>query len=128
MKVLKVIGAGTRDILRAHAEADQLGNAIQLNQTSITAFFSSLPISPGNAGNNEDNIKNSSKKNKKKRREREAKYVNPGDAPGGSDDEEDTPRIINPPSYISVFRQNITMVRQGHLEDDPVMYWEWKAG
>ena len=124
LKVLKVIGAGTRDILRAHAEADQVGNAIQLNQTSITSFFSPLPAS----GNDEDRNKNNKKKNMKNRKKREVKYVNPGDAPGGSDDEEDTPRIINPPSYISVFRQHITTVRQGHLEDDQVMYWEWKAG
>ena len=124
LKVLKVIGVGTRDILRAHAEADQVGNAIQLNQTSITSFFSTLPAS----GNDEDRNKSNNKNNKKNRKKREVKYVNPGDAPGGSDDEEDTPRIINPPSYISVFRQHITTVRQGHLEDDLVMYWEWKAG
>ena len=124
LKVLKVIGAGTRDILRAHAEADHVGNAIHLNQMSITSFFSPLPT----AGNEDDSKKNSKKKNKKNRKKREVKYVNPGDAPDGSDDEEETPRIINPPSYISVFRQHITTVRQGHLEDDSVVYWEWKAG
>ena len=128
LKVLKVIGAGTRDILRAHAEADQVGNAIHLNQTSITAFFAPLPVAKGKEGNDDENNKSNNKKNKKNRKKREVKYVNPGDAPGGSDDEEETPRIINPPSYFSVFRQHITTVRQGHLEDDSVVYWEWKAG
>ena len=122
MKVLKVIGAGTREILRAHAEADQVGNAIHLNKMSITSYFAVLPVATGLAeGNQEDRDKNNdnkNKKNKKKNRKREVKYVNPGDALGGSDDEEETPRISNPPSYISVYRQYINTVRQGHLEDD----------
>ena len=76
----------------------------------------------------DSNIKKKNKNNKRNKKNKEVKYVNPGDAPGGSDDEEDTPRIRNPPSYISVYKQFITTVRQGHLEDDLVVYWEWKAG
>ena len=86
-------------MLRAHAEADQVGNAIHLNQTSITSFFSPLPTTSQNEGGIEDNNKKYKKKNKKNK---EVKYVNPGDALGESDDEEVTPRIVNPPSYISV--------------------------
>ena len=113
LKVLKVIGTGTREILRAHADADQVGNAIHLNQMSITSYFTPLPMTVRTVeGTEEDNNKKNKRKNK---RNKEVKYVNPGDAPAESDDEEGTPRIINPPSYISVFRQHITMVRQGHL-------------
>ena len=71
---------------------------------------------------------NNKKYKKKIKKNNEVKYVNPGDAPGESDDEEETPRIDNPPSYNSVYRQFINTVRQGHLEDDQVVYWEWKAG
>ena len=129
LKVLKVVGAGTREILRAHAEADQVGNAVHLNQRSITSFFAPLPVATGKGeGNGEDDNKKKNKNNKRNKKNKEVKYVNPGDALGGSDDEEDTPRIRNPPSYISVYKQFITTVRQGHLEDDLVVYWEWKAG
>ena len=127
LKVLKVIGTGTREILRAHAEADQVGNAIHLNQTSITSFFTQLPTTKQIAeGTVEDN--NKKKYKKKNKKNKEVKYVNPGDAPVESDDEEETPRIVNPPSYNSVYRHHINTVRQGHLEDDTVVYWEWKAG
>ena len=51
LKVLKVIGAGTRDILRAHAEADQVGHSIHLNQTSIKEFFAPIPVTKGKEGN-----------------------------------------------------------------------------
>ena len=97
---------------------------------SITSYFAALPVATGlTEGNQEDRDKNNDNKtNKKKNRKREVKYVNPGDALGGSDDEEETPRVLNPPSYISVYRQYINTVRQGHLEDDQVVYWEWKAG
>ena len=129
MKVLKVIGTGTRELLRAHAEADQVGNAIHLNQTSITSFFTLLPTTTRNMeGMEEDSNKKHKRKNKNNKKNNEVKYVNPGDAPGESDDEEVTPRIVNPPSYSSVYRQFINTVRQGHLEDDSVVYWEWKAG
>ena len=65
-------------------------------------------------GNGEDSNNNKkNKNNKRNKKNKEVKYVNPGDALGGSDDEEDTPRIRNPPSYISVYKQFITTVRQG---------------
>ena len=58
LKVLKVVGAGTREILRAHAETDQVGNAIHLNQRSITSFFALLPVTTGtDEGNGKDSNK-----------------------------------------------------------------------
>ena len=129
-RFLKEIGRGARQILKIHRGLCENRVAVELNQTSIKSFLVKRPGPETGSGDDasdaDGKLIRTNNKNKTKQRKKSI-YVNPDTSSDSDTDEENTPRIKNPPSTSTILRKyfHYNITRGGSGE---VVYWEWKAG
>ena len=129
-RFLKEIGRGARQILKIHRGLCENRVSVELNQTSIRSFLVKKPTPV--TGSDEESetdgkVNKASNKKNKKREKKRSRYVNPDTSSDSDKENDNTPRIKNPPSTSTILRKYFHYnIRRGNMGE--VVYWEWKAG